>query len=200
MKTISKLMAMAALALCTLSLMTSCDEDREEARILSGQWYGDFGMYYSDGYDTWYATTTDIRFIPNNGYSRRGTGEEVDYFNRPCPIRYQSFFFYWEIRDGVIYLDYPHNPDLNVAIYDYRLDYDYFSGYFGDSHEWFRLVKLSGYNDWNLYDPYNYYGYGSYDPYYYSKSRDGVEKPDQQPTPDPSTFRFGRDLRRNKTE
>ena len=31
-------------ALFTSSLLTSCDEDLEEAYTLAGEWYGDFGM------------------------------------------------------------------------------------------------------------------------------------------------------------
>ena len=33
-------------ALFTSSLLTSCDEDFEEAYTLAGEWYGDFGMSY----------------------------------------------------------------------------------------------------------------------------------------------------------
>ena len=198
----NKTLTLAALLLLGLATLTSCDEDREEARILSGEWTGNFGMYYYDALTdiTHWASYTDIRFIPNGSYSRRGTGEEIDYFSWPCPVRYQSFYFRWEIRNGVIYLDYPYNADLNVSIYDYRLDYDYFSGYFGDSNEYFRLVKLSGYYDWNLYDNRTWYGYGYYDPYYYAKGREGVADSEQQPLTDPKYFRFGRSLRQNSGE
>ena len=199
MKTIYKTLMMAAWVLLAMTALTSCDRDYEEAYVLSGEWTGNFGMFYDDGYNIYYADYTDIRFIPNYDYSTRGYGEEIDYFRWPCPIRYQSFYFYWEIRHGVIYLSFPYNHGLDVAIRDYRLSYDYFEGYFGDTNDHFRLVKLTGYYDWNLYDPYNYYGYGYYD-YYYTKGRDGATTGERIESGAPESFTFGRSLNRNQAE
>lgn len=199
MKKIISTMTLAAAMLLALTALTSCDRDREEAYMLSGEWTGDFGMFYDDGYSgrRFWASYTDIRFLPDYDYATHGTGEEIDFFSRPCPIRYQSFFFYWEIRNGVVYLTFPYSHSLDVAIYDYTLNDSYFAGYFGDSHDWFRLSKLTGYYDWYAYDPYNYYGYGYYDYYGYAKQRgENGDTPAPQGG-DPSGFRFGRSMNRD---
>ena len=161
------------------AIFVSCerDPDVDEAITLSGEWTGDLGMYYSDGFYDYDALYSDIRFIPAYNYATYGTGEEVDYFDRRfCPIRYQSFYFEWEIRHGRIYLHFPYNPQLDVAIYDYYLTTSYFTGKLDGDFDTtsFTLRKLYDYYDWNLYGS-NYYGYGYwdnyYDPYYYGKSR-----------------------------
>ncbi len=200
MKKIYQTLIMAAVVLFAMTTMTSCDRDFEEAYRLSGEWTGDFGMYYDDGFRTYYADYTDIRFIPNYDYSTRGYGEEIDFFHFPCPIRYQSFYFYWEIRHGVIYLSFPYNHGLDVAIYDYSLSYDYFQGYLGDSHDFFRLVKLAGFYGWNSYNPNTYYGYEYYDPYYYAKGRDGAASEKPEAPVSPENFTFGRSLRKINPE
>lgn len=204
MKTFYNTWMMAAVVLVAMTTATSCDRDREEAYILSGEWTGDFGMYYYDGYSdrTFWANYTDIRFVPSYDYATHGYGEEIDFFRPPCPIRYQSFYFHWEIRHGVIYLSFPYNHDLDVAIRDYRLNSDYFEGYFGDTNDYFRLVKLYNFYGWNSYDPYNYYGYSYYDDYYYgyAKGRDASEREEHVVSGDPKDFRFGRSLSRKHVE
>jgi len=190
---------MIALMGATMGLtFTSCEDDVEEARVLSGEWQGDLGMYFSDGYYEYDADYTDIRFEPHSQYHSSGWGEEIDYFYRNCPIRYQSFYFEWRIDFGVLYLHYPYNPELDVSIRDYRLTYNFFTGWIGDYK--FRLNKLVGYYDWNLYNPTSYYGYqyydDYYDPYYYGKTRageanDSVQAP-AAPRVDPEHFTFGR--------
>ena len=152
------------------------DPDVDGAMALSGEWTGDLGMYYSDGFYEYDAEYSDIRFIPDYNYATHGTGEEIDYFDRRfCPIRYQSFYFEWEIRNGAIHLFFPYNRQLDTVIYDYYLTTSYFSGRMDNSTTTFRLRKLYDYYDWYLYDRSSYYGYGYwdgyYDPYYYGKSR-----------------------------
>ena len=200
MKTFYNTWMMAAVVLLTMTTATSCDRDREEAYVLSGEWQGNFGMYYYDGYSdrTFWADYTDIRFVPSYDYATYGYGEEIDFFRWPCPIRYQSFYFQWEIRHGVIYLSFPYNHGLDVAIHDYRLNYDYFEGYFGDSNDYFRLVKLVDFYGWNSYDPSSYYGYSYYDGYYYAKGRDASEREERIESGDPKDFRFGRSLSRKQ--
>ena len=200
MKTMCKTLTMAAALLLALTTITSCDRDREEAYVLSGEWQGNFGMFYDDGYDIYYASYSNIRFLPSYDYATYGTGEEIDYFRWPCPIRYQSFFFNWEIRHGIIYLSFPYNHGLDVAIRDYRLTYDYFEGYFGDSDDHFHLVKLYDFYGWNSYDPHTYYGYDYY-PSYYVKGRDTADAGDTAaPSVSPDTFRFGRSLTQKQGE
>ena len=193
-------LSIVAAILLTMTAMSSCDTDREEAYMLSGEWTGNFGMFYQDYHtgQVYWADYTDIRFLPAYDYATHGTGEEIDFFSWPCPVRYQSFFFRWEIRNGVIYLDYAYAHDLDVAIYDYRLSDSYFAGRFGDDIDsWFRLSKLSGFYGWNSYDPYSYYGYGYYDDYYYAKQRDGFSEQERPQLPDPKDFHFGRSLSRD---
>lgn len=179
MRNIIRNLLISFIALISISSLTSCDEDVDRSIVLAGQWTGDFKMYYSDGYgNTFDAEYSDIQLIPAYNYATYGTGQEVDFFsNRPygydgygrpiyCPLRYQTFYFKWEVKDGYIYLYYPYNSDLNVAIYDYSLSPARFRGYFGDSHTFFDLHKLEDFywSDYNYND--NYYGYGYWNSYY----------------------------------
>lgn len=149
---------------------TSCDEDYVQAEYLSGQWRGDFGMYYKDRFGfEWDADYTIIEFY-NNGWGASGSGRQYDYY-RVGPYQYQYYKFTWKINNGVIYLHYPSDPDLDVAIYDYQMTYGYFSGFFGNTPSKFRLAKYEDFN-WNSYSTYgDYYGYYNqgyyYDGYYY---------------------------------
>lgn len=154
--------------------LSSCDEDQERAAYLSGEWTGDMGMYFSTGNYDYQAAYTDIRFIPYDSYSASGEGEQIDYFDRPCPIRYQSFYFRWSIDNGRISLFYPYDSQLNTVIYDYSMRDGHFYGWIDGTR--FSLVKLVDYDYWNLYGD-NYYGYEYYDDYYYAKSRNG-QRPD----------------------
>jgi hypothetical protein len=173
---------MMAVALFSVVTFTSCDEDIDEAMILSGEWSGDFGMYYEAQHPRtgrWYAFDaeyTNLKFYQYDEYSTRGYGKQVDFY-REGPYAYQYYDFYWEVRNGIIYLDYPYDPELNVAIRDYRLNYSKFSGWIGDVH--FELYKLRDFY-WDSYD--GYYGCGwsdgwYWDDFYYSKTR-GVENPE----------------------
>ena len=64
--------ALGCLALVMgLALLTSCDEDDKRSYKLSGDWYGDFGMYYYtnrgqrfDSYDT------EIQFLRKSGINK----------------------------------------------------------------------------------------------------------------------------------
>ncbi len=156
--------------------LTSCDDDLMQANTLSGQWRGNFGMYYTDkfGYE-WDADYTVIEFY-NNGWGASGTGQQCDYYLRG-PYAYQYYKFNWSIKNGYIYLTYPGAHELDATIYDYRMSYNTFSGYFGDSNSTFTLYKYDDFR-WDSYSGYgNYYGnynygytYGgyNYDSYYYN--------------------------------
>jgi len=154
--------------------LSSCDEDEERAAYLSGEWTGDMGMCFEYNDDDYRAAYTDIRFIPDGDFSASGEGEQIDYFEWPCPIRYQSFYFRWSIDEGRISLYYPYNPQLNVVIYDYGMSDGLFYGWIDNVR--FSLVKLVDYNSWNLYGD-DGYGYQYYDSYYYAKTRNG-QQPD----------------------
>lgn len=165
----------AAVACC--SMFTSCvDDDTEEARVLYGQWQGNWGMYYTtiDPYGnevTFDSYDTDIEFIQEGSYKSYGYGYQVDYYRRG-PYERISSRFNWSVNNGVIYITYPRNPEYNTTIRDYRLSDNYFTGYFDNGTEAFRLQKLVNY-DWSSYYEYDYYEWPAvFDWYeYYAKER-----------------------------
>ncbi len=158
----------ATLLIALLSIaFVSCDKDADMAIRLNGQWKGDMGMFYtySDGYGHVYdydATYTDIKFYWSNG--SHGYGEQIDYY-LTGPYYYQSYYFDWSVDNGIVYMYYKYDSQLNCSIYDYYMDDDIFTGRINNTK--FTLVKLADYNNWNLYDD-SGYGYGQYD---YIKTR-----------------------------
>ncbi|MCR5312178.1 MAG: hypothetical protein K6E54_00760 [Bacteroidaceae bacterium] len=153
---------------------TSCEStDTSRSVILSGQWRGNFGMYYSyttstgrqyifNSYDTY------IVFYPEYDYATYGSGKQVDYYDEG-PYDREYHFFYWEMKNGRLYLDYPYDRNLNTVICEYHLNNRRFYGYFENASEPFTLYKLSDYYDWNVYSGnYGYYSSGNWS---YAKSR-----------------------------
>ena len=150
--------------------------DRNRAAVLSGEWQGEFGMFYAAPHPVtgelvqFDASYTNIVFYPAYTGARRGTGKQVDYYNYG-PYSYQYYYFNWEVRNRDIYITYPSDPNLNVVIYDYNLSNNNFVGYMGDSRYRFSLRALSGYK-WGSYNDYYYYGPNSnwsWGSYYYSQ-------------------------------
>ena len=165
-------------------MMTSChDGDVERSINLSGSWNGDLNMYYGfyDRHGEYWevdAVESDIVFYPDYDYATHGYGKQVDWYDAG-PYERQYYHFDWEIHNGVIYLDYPYDPELNTAIYDYRMDRDYFSGYFEGSKFKFRLRKIADYYDWSCYhDNYMYWD----DPYWKPATRSAETGEDQEAT------------------
>lgn len=147
----------------TLGTMTSCEEDIIKSRTLSGEWTGYFGSYYIWGYTDKHgyhevefeSDHVDMQFVPDYDNATHGYGIEVDYYDYG-PYRYQYYHFDWEIINGTIYLTYPSSPDMDVAIRNYRINNDYFSGVCGNTD--FSLRKIADYYDWSpYYDDYGYY-------------------------------------------
>lgn len=156
----------AVMSLCTV--FTSCteDEDVAEARVLSGEWTGDWKMSYTTNRGhTFRADYTDIVFYRNSGYTNHGYGYQVDFYSEgPYTSIYSRFI--WSIEEGTIYIDYPDDHRYDTTIYEYHLDGRYFSGYLGDSYLHFNLRKIAGF-DWSYYYTYN----GNiYDYYYWPNS------------------------------
>lgn len=188
MKRIFTLMNLTMLMTASL-MMTSCmDDDTAESITLSGQWTGNFGMFYDYEYRgqiyTFNSYDTDIVFYPDYNYATHGYGYEVDFYNEG-PRTKMSFRFFWEINRGNIYLDYPGYPEYNTIIRDYSLSSYYFTGYFENSTQQFRLRKLADFYNWNDYSGYDYHywddpywNWNSYYPYYpyYAKERGGMEE------------------------
>ena len=175
-KSITLLNTIALLVMCVA--FTSCEnEDVKESIVLSGQWRGDWGMYYQiehrgrvytyDSYDT------DIVFYPDYDYATYGYGYQVDWYDYG-PYERLSFRFKWSIDNGIVKIYYPGYPEYDTFIRDYRLSNDYFSGYLGNSNTRFSLGKLRDYYDWTPYSYYDYYPWAYYGwtwDYYYGKTR-----------------------------
>ena len=174
---ITLLSTIAMIAMCFT--FTSCmDDDMEESIVLSGQWRGEWGMYYqiTDRYGrvyTYESFDTDIVFYPDYDYATHGYGYQVDWYDYG-PYQKLSFRFEWRINNGVVNIYYPGYPEYNTVIRNYRLTNDYFSGYLGNSSTRFRLGKIRDYYDWSYYYGYDYYPWGWG---YYGKTRsaDGEE-------------------------
>lgn len=138
--------------------------DRGRANVISGEWQGSFGMFYTatnpyTGAGMQFdAINTYILFQSDYYNARTGTGKQIDFYDYG-PLRQRYHHFVWEVRGGVLYLSYPGEPALNVAIYDYVLNDYTFSGRSGDSSFLFNLRKLS-FGNWARYsindfdDPY----------------------------------------------
>lgn len=153
-----------SLALVAMIGFSSCSDDEDRADVLSGEWEGDWNMWYTDSYGrTWYADNTYIRF--DRSHSTAGTGTQVDYYRRG-PYEYLVYRFRWSVNNGNIYLDYPYDPELNTTIRDYTLSNRYFDGYFGSSDASFTMDKISNFSYWTprvwVSDWYGYTIYTSY--------------------------------------
>ena len=110
------------LAIAASMMMTACvDEDVERSINLTGSWKGDLNMYYGiedhrGNYFEFDAEYSDIVFYPDYDFATHGYGKQVDWYLEG-PYEKQYYRFYWEILDGVLYLDYPHDPELDTAVY-----------------------------------------------------------------------------------
>ena len=158
---------LASLMASLLVLCTSCmDDDTRESMDLSGQWTGDFGMYYNYEYRgkvyTFDSYDTDIVFYPDYNYATHGYGYEVDYYEYG-PYEKMSLRFNWEINRGIIYLDYPGYSEYSTQIRDYYLTDEHFTGYFVNSTGRFSLRKLTDYYDWGYYAGYGDFYYWGVD-------------------------------------
>lgn len=182
--------------------LSSCREfdDENQSMALSGQWRGDFGMYYdyNDGHGgrhRFNSYDTRLTFTPAYSYANYGSGTQVDYYEYG-PYEYQWYRFRWEVRYGLIYLTYEYDHELDTRIRNYHMTNDYFSGTFSESGTAFRLYKITDYYDWTPYV--NIYGYGSrYDwdygyPYYAPATRSEVEAPSDSIPNEGKILRMGR--------
>lgn len=145
-------------------------EDTSQSMALSGEWRGDFGMYYTyvDGrgrHYTFDSYDTRLTFIPAYAHALHGRGTQVDYYEYG-PYEYQYYKFSWSVNNGNIYLTYDYDHELDTRISNYRMTNDYFSGTFASSGTSFRLCKIADYYNWTPYV--NIYGYDSRDDWYYN--------------------------------
>ncbi len=167
MKKISTLW-IALCAVMAATVLSSCDDDLSRAMTLSGEWRGDFGMFYEYEYYgriyTFNSYDTRLVFYPDYDYATHGYGKQVDYYDQG-PYVYQYYYFNWYIDRGDLVLDYPYDSNLNTVIHDYHMSSSTFYGYFGNSNNKFYLRKTADYYDWGGFTG-NYY-YGPRDNWYY---------------------------------
>ena len=114
-----------SLLLAGAMTFTSCDDDVLDAEDLSGEWVGDMGVGIDLGGYTYWAVSTYMAFYPDYEYATHGYGEEIDYFDNHCPYHHQNYFFHWWIQNRVLYIEYPGNHLLDVALPDYAFHYSY---------------------------------------------------------------------------
>lgn len=177
-----------SVAAAALVSFTSCDPDESRGMDLSGEWKGNFGMYYEvtcriHGVDRFYADQTYIKFLPYENTYAAGTGYQVDYYYNPdSPYDEVYHYFRWQIDYGQIRLYYRDEAEWDTTIRDYSLSHNYFSGYFDYSDSAFKLAKLSDFH-WSYYDDYWNSGYYEHDRYgwgLHAKTRSGVEEENVQ--------------------
>lgn len=152
----------ATLSFTSCTMMWHVDEDMDVKKSIrfAGQWTGDFGMFYNYRYNgriyTFDSFDTDIVFYPDYDGATYGWGKQVDYYDYG-PYTHIYNRFDWEIRNGVVYLQYYNDPSLDCAIYDYVMTSDRFQGRFGNTNDRFYLSKISDYYNWSIYTDFYYY-------------------------------------------
>lgn len=107
--------------------LNSCEDD-EIAQTLDGIWEGEVATEYFNyrwGVQAQYQDV-DIEFYTDPYRYAKGTGVEYDYYG----YQYTVCQFVFEVSNGIIYLDYEDGS--HVAIRDYRLNDNHFSGNFID--------------------------------------------------------------------
>lgn len=193
------------MAAATLVTFTSCDPDVTTGTYLSGCWEGDFGMYitYVDRYGRYHdvdADYTTVEFLPDQHSRTHGVGYQTDFYDYgPYEAVYHSF--YWEVRNGDIYLDYRHGEgeELSTYLRDYHISNSHLYGYFGNTSSQFDLVKYA-YYDWSQWydeygDYYHGYGFGYWEDYgwsgYLAKQR---QTADDDATAEPAATEPAEDL------
>ena len=154
MKKFTSYIAMMMIALTSLTF-TSCNDDEDIANTLWGVWKGEmyvttyWGDYYYD------ASYSEIAFDKDPYQYASGTGYWIDYYSN-APWDYHANHIRWTISNGVIRIRYVEDGGY-VDIYDYRLDYNYFTGSiqndYGEELN-FRLRKVESpdYWDWDDYE------------------------------------------------
>lgn len=144
--------SMLGLLLMALVSFSSCmDDDDRVGYNIQGHWFGDMDMYYNGER----ARGSELEFDSGWGWGNKsGTGVEVDYYM----YRAITNRFDWRVQNQIIYLTFS-DPQLDCAIVDYTLGYDYFRGYIAD----YNTLENQTYFTLRNYDRYwDEYGYGGY--------------------------------------
>lgn len=170
--------------MASAGMLSSCQyiEDDKQSMVFSGEWRGDFGMYYTYvdryGYEyTFDCYDSYLTFVPAYSHAHHGTGTQVDYYNQG-PYEYQYYHFRWSIDGSVIYLTYEYDHDLDTRISDYHMTNDYLTGTFSYSGINFRLYKIVDYYDWTPYvDSYGFSARNNWGRNYAPATRADAELP-----------------------
>lgn len=164
MKKLFSFLAIAFFGFTTMTL-TSCDEDQWTGMQLEGTWAGDMYEYNEWNGKEYWASYSEVEFIQDPFRFTTGSGYWVDYFS-DAPWDYLAYHFDWTVRNRVIYIHF-REDNYEMAIWDYRLTDNYFSGYInGNKDMTFRLHHTSSPN----WDRDYYYGFDDYYGYYAKKA------------------------------
>jgi hypothetical protein len=155
MKKLISILIVLVMGLGTISL-SSCD-DEMTAYTLEGTWRGDmYTGYYYDGVEYW-SSETELEFLTDPLSNTSGYGYWIDYYNDPhSPYSYYYSHINWQVRYGVIYIQFVDEPGYynEIAIKDYGLRNDHFYGiipYSDGTYDSFDLVHISS-PHWGRYD------------------------------------------------
>lgn len=130
--------AVALMAVLTMTAFSSCENDEQIAYDLSGEWQGYMGESYYDywGYENYAEYYTVMHFYRNdyyrNSYSNysygatSGQGEQIDYPRYSYSGQPYYRYFRWRVDWGTIYIDYDTGEE--VRIYSFSINNRYFSG------------------------------------------------------------------------
>jgi len=146
MKKFKTYLSIFAMLICTITFFTSCDEDFSINMSLSGEWEGTLRVSDVDfGSDTYNCI---MAFKPNSGLSSKGSGYQIIYYYNGYSRKQYVYDFYYTVRNGDIIIDFDDPSRRNVTIFDYKLNGNYFDGYYGDkySESHFKLYKVYDYN------------------------------------------------------
>lgn len=134
MKTASKWASRLIISLLALVCFSSCETDDDIGYGLSGAfgkvWYGDFGAEDEQGYPLY-----SELFFSSGRDNSYGTGWEKTYYQDNGEPAYSDNFD-WEVVNGVLYLHFQYQGDLEI--YDFFVGATYFKGRFSNGN-WFEL-------------------------------------------------------------
>lgn len=153
MKKIYNYLFVGIVAMLSMTL-SSCNDDNNIADTLNGIWEGEVSQSWSWRWDDYTVYQyVEMEFITDPYRYAKGYGYEYDYYRNSR--YYEKCRFYFEVRNGRIYLDY--DDGARVCISNYRLTNYRFEGTFrdyrtGDYLADFSFVKIASYR----YDRYNY--------------------------------------------
>ena len=150
MKKIYTTIAIAMMAVVTLSFTSCRNSDEMAASYIDGFWEGDLTTsFYSQTGNAY--IYTQIEFVRNNRYG--GTGTERDYYNR---YQYRDSYFRWTVENEYIIIRYEDGTQIYAYFNGPRhdIDGDVMQGVFRSSRNGralaeFTLHRISyWYGDW----------------------------------------------------